>query len=121
MRVNNKEFLYLGYYRAKSGKVILKIGTTSDLKRRAQEHTSHYKKILHEPIADGEKFNYLWHVRLTRANTLKFEKSNRDKLKNALNGAKYLKNDRFILENLPETVEITIRKRYIIPICAKIR
>ena len=118
--MNNKEYLYLGYYRAKSGKVILKIGTTSDLKRRAQEHTSHYKKILNEPIADGEKFNYLWHVRLTRANTLKFEKSNRDSLKNALNGAKYLKNDRFIMEKLPETVEITIRKRYIIPVCAKI-
>lgn len=118
--VNNKEFLYLGYYRAASGKVILKIGTTSDLKRRATEHTSHYKKILNEPIAEGEKFNYLWYARLTHENTLKYEKSNRNSLKIALNGARFLKNDRFILENLPETVEITIRKRYIIPVCAKI-
>lgn len=118
--MNNKEFLYLGYYRAASGKVILKIGTTSDLKRRAQEHTSHYKKILNEPIAEGEKFNYLWYTRLTRANTLKYEKSNRNNLRSELNCAKYLKNDRFIMESLPETVEITIRKRYIIPVCAKI-
>lgn len=117
---NSKEYLYLGYYRAKSGKVVLKIGTTSDLKRRAVEHTSHYKKVLNEPIAEGEKFNYLWYTRLTRANTLKFEKSNRDSLKIALKSAKYLKNDRFIMENIPETVEIIIRKRYIIPVSAKI-
>lgn len=118
--MNNKEYLYLGYYRAKSGRVILKIGTTSDLKRRATEHTSHYKKILNEPIAEGEKFNYLWHICLTHKNTLKYEKSNRNSLKIALKSAKYLKNDRFIMENIPETVEIIIRKRYIIPVSAKI-
>lgn len=118
--MNNKEFLYLGYYRAQSGKVILKIGTTSDLKRRATEHTSHYKKILNEPIADNSVFKYLWYARLTRANTLKYEKSNRDSLKITLKSAKYLKNDRFILSEIPETVEISIRKRYIISVSDKI-
>lgn len=118
--VNSKEYLYLGYYRAKSGKTILKIGTTSDLKRRAIEHTSRYKKILNEPIADNTAFKYLWHTRLTRANTLKYEKSNRNNLKIALKGAKYLKNDRFILSEIPETVEITVKKCYIIPVSKKI-
>lgn len=118
---NSKEYLYLGYYRAQSGKVVLKIGTTSDLKRRAIEHTSHYKKILNEPIAEGEKFNYLWHTRLTHKNTLKYEKSNRNSLKIALKSAKYLKNDRFIMENIPESVEIIIKKRYTIPVRAKIK
>ena len=41
-----KEYLYVGHYIDKNGFYILKIGTTNDLKRRAQEHTRNYKKSL---------------------------------------------------------------------------
>ena len=38
-----KENLYVGHYIDKNGFYILIIGTTNDLKRRAQEHTRNYK------------------------------------------------------------------------------
>ena len=38
-----KEFLYVGHYVDTEGKYILKIGTTNDLARRAQEHTRNYR------------------------------------------------------------------------------
>ena len=39
-----KEFLYVGHYIDTDGNYILKIGTTNDLRRRATEHTRHYRK-----------------------------------------------------------------------------
>jgi predicted GIY-YIG superfamily endonuclease len=40
-----KEFLYVGHYIDTEGNYILKIGTTNNLKRRAQEHTTNYRKV----------------------------------------------------------------------------
>ena len=44
-----KEFLYVGHYIDTDGNYILKIGTTNDLRRRATEHTRHYRKNIVYP------------------------------------------------------------------------
>ena len=42
--MKEKEFLYVGYYKDVENRIMLKIGTTNDLKRRQTEHTRNYKK-----------------------------------------------------------------------------
>lgn len=109
----NKEFLYVGHYFDADGKYILKIGTTNDLKRRAQEHTRKYRKTAkHTLPADGE-FVYDWYTPLSKYNTQRYEDSNRAKWQELGVGA-FLRNDRFVCDEKPATVAVTIRKTYII-------
>lgn len=107
----NKEFLYVGHYVDIDGVYILKVGTTNNLKRRQTEHTRNYKKTPHHPMPTDGRFEYDWSIPLSKYNTLRFE----DKTKAqwiADEVGEYIRNDRFVCEEKPQAVEITIRKTY---------
>ena len=106
-----KEFLYVGYYVDTNGSYILKIGTTNDLDRRRGEHNRNYRRAKTYTMPDGNSFEYLWHLKLSKWNTHRFEESNIDMLKN-LNIGEYVRNDRFVLTEKPLFIPITIRKTY---------
>ena len=109
---NEKEFLYVGYYIDTEGRTILKVGTTDNLERRAKEHNRYYStKAKKCRMCEGGCFEYLWHCPLSKYNTLRYEDRTRAKWKKQ-NIGQFINNDRFILDNPPDFVEITIRKTY---------
>lgn len=110
-----KEFLYVGFYHDTDNNFVLKIGTTNDLKRRQAEHTRNYRKSPEHTMPSDGKFTYLWKLPLSKYNTLRFEDRNRQKWQEMGIG-EYVRNDRFILHEIPPQVEITIRKTYTIPL-----
>ncbi len=106
-----KEFLYVGHYIDKKGRYILKIGTTNDLDRRAQEHTRNYKKTREYTMPEDSTFVYDWHLPLSKYNTLRYEDINRQLWQNMGIGH-FIRNDRFYCERRPDIITITIRKTY---------
>ena len=109
--MSGKEYLYVGYYVDVDGHFLLKIGTTNDLDRRKQEHNRNYKRAkTHTMPADGE-FVYLWHLPLSKYNTIRYEDSNRLRWQE-LEIGEFVRNDRFVLAERPEFVEVIIRKTY---------
>ena len=106
-----KEFLYVGHYIDIFGHYILKIGTTNDLERRAQEHTRNYRKSPNFRLSPTEKFVYDWYLPLSKYNTLRYEDRNRA-LWQENNVGEFVRNDRFYCVEKPEFVEVTIRKTY---------
>jgi outer membrane usher protein FimD/PapC len=111
----NKEFLYVGYYVDTNDKYILKIGTTNDLTRRKYEHNMNYRKSKEYTMPANRQFTYLWHLPLSKYNTLRFEDRNRQKWQDE-NVGQFVRNDRFVLDTIPKSVDITIRKTYTIPL-----
>ena len=107
----NKEFLYVGYYVDTEGNTILKIGTTNNLKRRQQEHTRNYKRAKEYTMPKDENFTFIWHLPLSKYNTLRYEDKNREEWKNLEIGT-FIRNDRFKLKNGITKVPIKIRKNY---------
>ena len=107
----NKEFLYVGYYVDTEGNTILKIGTTNNLKRRQQEHTRNYKRAKEYTMPKDENFTFIWHLPLSKYNTLRYEDKNREEWKNLEIGT-FIRNDRFKLKNGITKVSIKIRKKY---------
>jgi hypothetical protein len=112
-----KEFLYVGHYISTEGKYVLKIGTTNNLDRRQKEHSRKYKETLkkgnvHRMKKDTE-FEYDWWIPLSKYNTIRYEDRNRNKWIEEGIG-EYVLNDRFVLDEKPDFVEITIRKKYIV-------
>lgn len=97
-----KEFLYFGYIGDLSARTF-KIGTTNDLDRRRAEHCRAYKL----------PFTYLWHVRLSKWNTLRHEQRTKDAWKKEPTW-EYIRNDRFIIPKTTSSISITIRKTYLI-------
>lgn len=110
-----KEYLYVGYYIDKDNIFILKVGTTNDLERRRKEHTRNYRKTPNHPMPKENEFNYLWSLKLSKYNTLRYEDKTKDRWKEE-NIGEYIRNDRFVCIEKPSEVEIKIRKNYIIPI-----
>lgn len=106
-----KEFLYVGYYLDENDIFILKIGTTNNLERRAKEHTRNYRKSPHHTMPQENEFHYLWSLPLSKYNTLRYEDKNREKWKNE-NIGEFIRNDRFVCEQKPNEVTVTIRKNY---------
>lgn len=107
-----KEFLYVGHYIDVDGNFVLKVGTTDDLKRRQKEHNIYYAhKAKKCRMAKNSNFEYDWHLPLSKYNTLRFEDKTKAAWRN-LEIGKYINNDRFILAEVPEFVEITIKKTY---------
>ena len=100
-----KEFLYVGHYIDQNGRYILKIGTTNNLDRRQKEHNRNY----------DSNFEYDWFLPLSKYNTIRYEDKNREMWQNA-NIGEFIRNDRFLLYNVPKQVEIKIRKTYTIPL-----
>ena len=108
---NDKEFLYLGHYYDENGNYILKIGTTNDLNRRKTEHTRNYRRAKKHTLPKNANFEYDWSLPLSKYNTLRYEDSNRQKFQEMEIG-KFIRNDRFVCQEKPTEVEITIRKTY---------
>lgn len=109
-----KEYLYVGFYNDINNKYILKIGTTNDLERRKAEHNYNYRKAKTNTMPREEQFHYIWTLPLTsHYSTLRYEDKNRELLKQSNIGT-FIRNDRFVLEKVPDTIDITIRKTYTI-------
>lgn len=108
-----KEFLYVGHYVDTMGRFILKIGTTNDLGRRAQEHTRNYRRAKEYTMPSSDRFIYDWYLPLSKYNTLRYEDANRERWKEMVAG-EFVRNDRFCCAQKPEAVEVTIRKTYCI-------
>ncbi len=111
----NKEFLYVGYYVDTNERYILKIGTTNDLTRRRYEHNMNYRKAKEYQMPREREFTYLWHLPLSKYNTLRYEDRNRQRWQE-MGVGEFVRNDRFVLDTIPEFVEIAIRKTYTIPL-----
>lgn len=109
----SKEFLYVGHYVDTDGNYILKIGTTNDLKRRRKEHCRNYRKAKAHTLPQDSEFVYDFHLRLSKYNTLRYEDENRQKWQN-MGVGEFIRNDRFVCAHRPQTVEIKIRKTYIV-------
>lgn len=103
----------MGHYVDTKGRYLLKIGTTNDLERRAQEHTRNYKKAKHFTMPEDAVFQYDWHIKLSKYNTLRYEDRNRQLWQDQGFG-RFIRNDRFLCENKPKTVNVTIKKTYIV-------
>ena len=101
----------MGHYIDTSGRYILKIGTTNDLKRRAQEHTRNYRRAKDYTMPTDQRFEYDWHCPLSKYNTLRYEDKNRS-LWQEMGYGDFVRNDRFCCKIKPEIVKITIRKTY---------
>ena len=108
---NDKEFLYVGHYFDKNGNYILKIGTTNDLNRRQTEHTRNYRRAKTNTMAENTKFEYDFSIPLSKYNTIRYEDKNRH-LWQEMGVGEFIRNDRFICQEKPTEVEITIRKTY---------
>lgn len=106
-----KEFLYVGHYVDVDGLFILKIGTTNDLQRRQQEHTRNYRRAKTHTMPDTAKFEYDWHLPLSKYNTIRYEDKNRTLWQEQGIG-EFVRNDRFACATKPDFVEIAIRKTY---------
>lgn len=117
---NSKEFLYVGYYFDTDNRFILKIGTTNDLMRRAQEHNRNYKRAPDYKLPADNNFVYLWHLPLSKYNTLRYEDKNRELWKEQEIGV-FVRNDRFCCTKVPETVDIIIKKKYSIPVAQLVK
>jgi predicted GIY-YIG superfamily endonuclease len=106
-----KEFLYVGHYVDTEGNYMLKIGTTNDLDRRATEHTRNYRRAKTHTLPPNKKFEYDWHIALSKYNTLRCEDKNRQKWIDEKIG-KFIRNDRFCCGQKPKEVEVVVRKTY---------
>ena len=107
-----KEFLYVGHYLDTDGNYILKIGTTNDLRRRATEHTRHYRRAKEYTLPPAASFEYDFYISLSKYNTLRYEDRNRKSWQETGVG-EFVRNDRFNCgKHKPAKVIIKIRKVY---------
>ena len=106
-----KEFLYVGHYIDVDGNYILKIGTTSNLKRRKSEHEYYYKRTKNYPMPENGKFIYDWKLKLAHDNTLKFEELNKQEW-TKIGVGQYIKKDRYLCSEKLESVIIKIKREY---------
>ena len=106
-----KEYLYVGYYIDLLGRFILKVGTTKDLERRRKEHNKSYRKTPNCKMADDSEFTYLWTIPLSKYTTFRIEDKTKERWIEEGIGT-YIRNDRFICEEKPEKVTVTIKKTY---------
>lgn len=109
--MREKEYLYIGHYIDIDGNYMLKIGTTNELERRRKEHTRNYRKAEAYRLPKDREFEYDWHIKLSKYNTLRFEDKTRERWQNE-NIGEYVRNDRFRCAEKPTKVEVTIRKTY---------
>ena len=115
MIILNKEFLYVGHYIDIDGNYILKVGTTNDLARRKAEHTRNYRKSKRYTLPPDCYFEYDFWIPLSKYNTLRYEDKTREAWAEQGVG-EFVRNDRFFCANKPNSVEVTIRNTYIIPL-----
>jgi len=105
-----KEYFYVGWYRECLGRFVVKIGTTNNLERRKKEHNKKYLNTPNYPIGTT-KFNYVFAIPLSKYTTLRIEDEVREMLKE-MNIGKYVRNDRFLCDELPKEFTFKVRKEY---------
>ena len=108
---NNKEFLYIGHYISAGGEYVLKIGTTDNLTRRANQHNKYYKTTPNFPMSPDSSFVYDDFIPLSHFSTLKYEETNKNAWKNMDFGT-FAHNDRFIFAEKPSKCTIKVKKTY---------
>lgn len=108
-----KEYLYVGHYYDVDGNYILKVGTTCSLDRRRMEHNRNYKRAKHCTMPKEGEFVYDWYLPLSKYNTLRYEDRNRQAWADMGIG-EFIRNDRFNCGTKPLTVQVTVRKTYIV-------
>ena len=114
--MKEKEFLYVGYYTAESGEIVLKIGTTNDLAKRRTQHNNYYRnRAAHYRMPKQNTFEYLWNLPLSKYNTLRYEDKNKQMWQEQGIG-EFIHNDRFVVNKNLAEVTIQIRKSYTIPL-----
>lgn len=64
-------------------------------------------------MPQNSDFEYDWHLPLSKYNTLRYEDKTRAAWKE-LGIGRFIRNDRFYCETVPDTITVTIRKTYII-------
>lgn len=106
-----KEFLYIGHYTDTKGNYILKIGTTSDLKRRKSQHTTNYRRAKQYTMPQDSEFEYDWSLPLSKYNTFRYEDKNKEKFRQEQIGV-YVRNDRFCCEQKPKRITVKIKREY---------
>lgn len=109
----DKEFLYVGHYFDILGRALVKIGTTNDIDRRTKEHTRNYRKAKEYTLGADQEFQMDAYIPLSKYNTLRYEDLNRELLRE-IGFGEYIRNDRFLCGDLPESVPIKIKKTYIV-------
>ena len=107
---NEKEYLYIGHYIDTLDNYILKVGTTSNLARRLMQHNKFYPTAVKNPMKKNEQFSHDWFIKLSHANTLKYEASFKEAMR--MIGENYVQNDRFIFNENPKKIFVTIKKTY---------
>lgn len=106
-----KEFFYIGYYRECMGRYVIKIGTTKDLEQRRKQHNKYYTKTKNYPLGENSEFKYVFKLPLSKYNTLRIEDETRERFKNMEIGT-FVRNDRFICDELPKELTIFVRKEH---------
>lgn len=107
-----KEYLYLGTYKGINGEIVLKIGTTNDLKRRRYQHNTSYRKPSSKvQMPATETFEYIWTHELSRSNTHRYEDLNKD-IWIEMGFGEYVENDRFVFQEMPKSCLIKIKNIY---------
>lgn len=114
--IPGKEFLYVGHYTDIHGNKLVKVGTTSDLERRRQEHTLNYRKSPVYPLGANDQFDYDGFIPLSKCNTIRYEEKTKNLWTDEGMGI-YVRNDRFLVQEWPEFVKVKIRKTYYIKLC----
>lgn len=110
-----KDNFYLGFYVDTIENFVMKFGITNELPRRWREHRKGNPQLKNHPANEDFPFDYVWSIKLSRANAIKLENDFREQAK-ALGFYKCIQNDRIILEKeLPEFIKIKIKKEYVIP------
>lgn len=66
-------------------------------------------------MPENSRFEYDWHLPLSKYNTLRYEDVNRA-IWQEMGIGRFIRNDRFFCEQKPDMVTITIRKTYTIPL-----
>lgn len=111
-----KEWLYIGYYYDEDNNFILKVGTTNNLEVRKKQHDNYYRnKASHNKMPKENEFHYLWSWQFSKYTTHRLEDETKEKWK-ALGFGEYVNNDRFLCAEIPQEVEVKVRKTYTIEV-----
>jgi predicted GIY-YIG superfamily endonuclease len=112
--MNEKKYLYVLKYLTVNDKIVVKVGTTNNLKRRMYEHNNYYqKKAKNHRMPKGATVELVWAKQFSAENVEKYEEENKEYWRD-LGFGDYVKNDRFVFDEMPPYVEIIIKKSYII-------
>lgn len=93
----------------KDGDRVIKIGTTNNMLRRMKEHEKYYAD---KDTKTKANIYVLWYKEVkSKYTTLRVEDENKEEWKGNLN-YKYIRNDRFVVPEWVDKINVKIRKNY---------